>query len=40
MFIKVGKELPNLEIIRTLGENYSYLGILEADNITQTDIKI
>ena len=34
-------ELPNRNKIRTLGENetYKYLGILEADNIKQVEMK-
>ena len=36
-----GMELPNNDIIRTLGENetYKYLGILEADTIEQVEMK-
>ena len=36
-----GIELPNQEIIRTLGkkENYLYLGISEADTIKQIEMK-
>ena len=36
-----GRELPNHEKIRTLGENetYKYLGILEADTIKQVQMK-
>ena len=36
-----GMELPNQDKIRTLGENetYKYLGILEADNIKQVEMK-
>ena len=37
---KAGIELPNLESIKTLGENgkYKYLGILEADTIEQAEM--
>ena len=36
-----GMELPNHDKIRTLGENktYKYLGILQADNIKQVQMK-
>ena len=34
-----GMELPNLDKIRALGENETYLGILEADTIKQAEIK-
>ena len=36
-----GKELPNQEKIRMLGEKetYKYLGILEADGIKQSEMK-
>ena len=36
-----GVELPNQDKIRTLGEKetYSYLSILEADTITQVEMK-
>ena len=36
-----GMELPNQDKIRTLGENetYKYLGILEAGNIKQVEMK-
>ena len=36
-----GVELPNQVVIRTLGkkETYKYLGILEADNIKQQEMK-
>ena len=34
-----GIELPNQDKIRTLGENETYLGILEADIIKQVQIK-
>ena len=35
-----GIELPNQDKIRTLAEeNYKYLGILEADNIKQVEMK-
>ena len=36
-----GMEIPNLDKIRTLGENetYKYLGILEADTIKQVEMK-
>ena len=34
-------ELPNQDMIRTLGDNetYKYLGILEADTIKQVEMK-
>ena len=34
-----GMELPNQEKIRTVGETYKYLEILEADTIKQEEIK-
>ena len=36
-----GMELPNQDKIKTLAENenYKYLGILEADNIKQVEMK-
>ena len=34
-----GIELPNQENIRTLGENYEYLGILEDGTIKQSKMK-
>ena len=36
-----GKEQPNLERIRTLGEKetYKYSGILEADSIKKAEMK-
>ena len=36
-----GKELPNHDKIRTLGENetYKYLGILKVDTIKQEEMK-
>ena len=39
--ITEGIELPNQKRIRTLGEkeNYKYVGIFEADNIKQVEMK-
>ena len=39
--MKEGKELPNQDKIRTLGEKetYKYLGILEADTLKQAEMK-
>ena len=39
--ITEGVQLPNQEVIRTLGEKetYKYLGILEADTIKQQEMK-
>ena len=39
--ITEGVELPNQVVIKTLGEKetYKYLGILEADNIKQREMK-
>ena len=34
-----GRELPNQDKIRTLAENETYLGILEADTIKQVEMK-
>ena len=34
-----GMELPNQDKIRTLGETYKYLGILEAETIKHVQMK-